>query len=141
MALANRNTPERISTLLSALPKPKTSVVTYANAANNTLVVGDLLGGMIDRDCNGGARTDTLPTAAQIVAAIPGADVGQTLDVLVRNTTGSAVSITIAAGAGGTTKGTMTIAQLNLKFLRIRLTNVTPGSEAYDLYSLGTLVF
>ena len=54
-----------------------------------------------------------------------------------------AETITIAAGTGGTTSGggTMTVAQNNAKMFRIRFTGVAPGSEAYTIYSLGTVTF
>lgn len=115
--------------------------VSYANAGNNTYLTSDVLGGLISRDCNGGARTDTMPTAAALVAAINGAMVGTSFEFTIKNISGTAVALTVAAGSGGTTSGTMTIAQSNAKIFMVVFTNVTPGSEAYTVYSLGSLVF
>jgi hypothetical protein len=99
------------------------------------------MSGMILRDGNGGARTDTLPTAALLVESIQGAMVGTSFHCEMRNTTSTAVAITLAAGTGCTISGTATIAQLNTKTCLFNLTNVTVGSEAYTVYSLGTSVF
>lgn len=111
--------------------------VSYATAGNLTYSVNDLFGQLISRDGNGGARTDTLPTAAALVAAIQGAMVGTSFEFDLKNITGTAVAITVAAGAGGSTSGTMTVAQSNIKTFCIVLTSVTIGSEAYTVYSLG----
>lgn len=127
----------RLQTVCMPLMTP-TSITT---AGNVTLTAAQLMNGMILRDGNGGARTDTLPTAALLVEAIQGAMVGTSFVCELRNSTSTAVSITLAAGTGCTISGTATIAQLNSKALLINITNVTPGSEAYTVYSLGTAVF
>ena len=99
-----------------------------------------VLAGLILRDTNGGARTDTLPTAVLLVAANPGATVGSSFEFTIRNTAGAAETLTVAGGTGGTTSGTMTIAQNNSKRFLVRFTNVSSGNEAYTIYSLGTVV-
>jgi hypothetical protein len=122
------------------------TAVTYANAANNTYTVNDILSGLILRDCNGAPRTDTLPTATQIRDALVsstgclGLVVGSALRIHIRNTTGTAQTLTIAVGSGGTGSGTLTIAQSNAKDFLLVFTNVS-NSPAYTLYSLGTVVF
>lgn len=127
----------------SSLWFSQTTVVTLTTAGALTYTTGQLLSGMIFRDPNGAGRTDTLPTAALLVAAIPGATIGTTFDFFLRNDADMAETITIAAGTGGTTSGggTMTVAQNNAKMFRIRFTGVAPGSEAYTIYSLGTVTF
>ena len=50
-------------------------------------------------------------TAANIIAAVPGWQVGQSYVLKIRNSSGSANTATITAGAGVTLTGTMTIAQ------------------------------
>lgn len=120
---------------------PTVTPVSYSTAGNLTYSVNDILGGLISRDTNGAARTDTLPTAAAIVAAMQGAQVGHSFEFVIKNIAGAANSLTVAAGAGGTTSGTMTVAQSNVKCFLLVLTNVTIGSEAYTLYSLGTTTF
>jgi hypothetical protein len=94
---------------------------------------------MITRDTAGGARTDTFPTAAQMVAGLAGCAVGTTVETFVRND--GAATLTVAVGTGGTGSGTLTVATLNAKVFWLRFTNVTLGSEAYTLYSLGSFVF
>ena len=126
---------------LQTVCMPLMTPTTISTAANVTLTAAQLLNGLILRDGNGGARTDTLPTAALLVEAIQGAMVGTSFYLEFRNTTSTAVAITLAAGTGCTISGTATVAQLNGKSLLINLTNVTPGSEAYTVYSLGTAVF
>ena len=105
-----------------------------------TLTVPQLLGGLLLLDANGAARNVTLPTAADLVNAIEGAGIGTSFRVTMRNTAGGAFALTAVAGAGGTISGTATVAQNNTKDFLIVLTNVTPGSEAYTAYSVGTFV-
>ena len=127
-------------TLLS-LEYPNIITTTLSTAGNLTYTVAQVLGGFILRDTNGGARTDTLPKAADLVAAIPGCHVNTSFTIRIRNTAAGANTLTVAAGTGGTTSGTMTIAQNNQKSFLFIFTNITPGSEAYTVYSQGTLVF
>lgn len=114
---------------------------TISTAGAATYAVGDLMGGLILDDPNGAGRTRTLPTAALIVQSFPGAITGSAFYFDIRNTADAAETITVAAGTGGTTSGTMTIAQNNSKRFLVRLTNVTNGNEAYTVYSMGTVVF
>lgn len=109
-----------------------------ATAAAVTYGAGDLLAGLILRDPAGGSRTDVLPTAALLLRAIAGAEIGTTIEFVVQNDADAAETITISAGTGGTTSGTMTIAQSNSKTFRLTFTNITPGSEAYTVYNVGT---
>ena len=104
-----------------------------------TLTAAQIMGGLILRDPNGGARTDTLPTAALLVAAIQGAEVGTSFTLIIRNTADGAETITIAVGTGGTAVSTLTtIAQNYTTSYLIVLTDVGIGSEAYSVYNLGT---
>jgi hypothetical protein len=114
----------------------RVTVTTLSTAGNETLTAAQLLGGLILRDPNGGARTDTLPTAALLVAALPGYQIGDAFEFTIRNTADAAETITVAAGTGGTASGTMTIAQNNSKRFLLRIDSAT----AYTVYSLGTVV-
>jgi hypothetical protein len=115
------------------------TVATKTEASDQPYTAAQILGGMILRDPNGGARQDTLPTAANIVAAIPGAAVGTAFEFTVRNTADANETITVAApGVPVTLSGTMTIAQNNSKTFLVVLTNVGAGTEAVTVYSLGT---
>jgi hypothetical protein len=81
------------------------------------------------------------PTAANIVAALPSAFVDQAFVVTIRNTADAAETITMTTNTGLTLSGTMTITQNHQKSFLVRLTNVTTGSEAVTIYSMGTVVF
>jgi len=122
---------------------PTTNPTTSTTAGVVTYTPGALLGQLILRDPNGAARSDVLPTAADLVAAIPGATIGTSFVFYIRNDADAAETITLTAGTGGTVTGggTMTVAQNNLKAFMIRFTAVQPGSEAYIVYSLGTVTF
>lgn len=139
-ALAARNTPIRNAPFFSQLVLPKAVAVTDATAAAITMTIAQFLSGLIKRDPNGAARADLVPTAALVVAALPGAEVGSSFEFTIRNTADAAETITVTTSTGATLSGTMTIAQNNSKRFRLELTNVTPGSEAYTLDSLGTVV-
>lgn len=125
----------------------KVTVTTLTTASALTLTAAQILGGLILRDPNGGARTDTLPTGPQIAAAL-GADgsrshqaieAGTSFEFAIRNTADAAETITVAAGSGGTVSGTATIAQNNSKRFLLVFTDVTQGAETYTVYSLGTV--
>lgn len=120
---------------------PTTAIATTNTATAQTLTAGQVAGGIVFDDPNGGAQTLTLPTAALLVAAIPGVQIGSTMALYIRNTADAAETITVAGGTGGTTSGTMTIAQNASKLFWIRFTGVALGSEAYVIYSLGAATF
>jgi len=77
-------------------------------------------------------RNLTLPAASALVAAIPGAVVGTTLEVCVStgnlSTNGDVV---VTAGAGGTVVGAAAVDTLSQGCFRVRLTNVSSGTAAY----------
>lgn len=120
---------------------PTTYPQTVNTATAVTLTPGQLLAGIILQDPNGGGVTTTLPTAADLVAAIPGATVGTTFRVWIKNTADAGETITVSAGTGGTVSGTATIAQNYGKEFLFRLDEVFSGSEAYTAYSLGSVAF
>lgn len=139
-ALAARNTPIRNAPFFSGPVLTKLVPVTNAVAAAITMTIADLISGLLLRDPNGAARADLVPTAALVVAGLPGVEVGSSFEFTIRNTADAAETITVTTSTGATLSGTMTIAQNNSKRFLLNLTNVTPGSEAYTLYSLGTIV-
>lgn len=110
----------------------------YASGAQ-TYLPADILGGTIVHDGTSGL-TATLPTAALMVAAIPNCRVGDTVECLIINGANAAGSILLAAGTGGTFDtnqggGSKIIAFGASKYVQLRVTNATVGSEAYKLYS------
>lgn len=112
------------------------TTTTLTTAGALTYTAAQILGGLILRDPAGAARTDTLPTATLLIAALPRAKVGDWFEFTVRNTADAAETITVASGTGGTDSGTMTIAQNNTKRFGVRIT----GSTTYDVFSLGTVI-
>jgi len=116
----------------------KATVTTKTNASAQTYTASEILGGLILRDPNGGARADKVPTAANLIAAIPDPEVGDSFDFTIRNTADAAETITLTANTAMTMSGTMTIAQNNSKTFRVVITGVT--SPAATVYSLGTVV-
>lgn len=126
---------------LGSLSFPLLTATSVVTAGNATYTTAQLLSGLILRDPAGNARTDTLPTAADLVEAIQGAMVGTSFQVHIRNCADASEVLTIAAGTGGTVSGTATIAQNYAKDFLFVLTNVTIGSEAYSVYSKGTAAY
>jgi len=127
-----------ITKFFSGMSMPTTSPSTLTTAGALTYTAGQVLNGIVLRDPNGASRSDTMPTAALLVAAIPGAMIGSSFFFWIRNDADAAETITVVAGTGGTISGTATIAQSNSKLFLIRITGTLPGSEAYVVYSLGT---
>jgi hypothetical protein len=123
-----------VSAALFVRPTP----VTINTAGNVTYTAANILTAMILRDANGANRTDVLPTAASLVAAIPGAVVGTHIGLTICNTAGGAFTVQVTMGTGGTSQTAnvlSTIAQSTSKTFHIILTNVTPGAEAYSVYA------
>lgn len=122
----------------------KKTVTTDSTAAALTYTAAQLMGGLILRDPNGSGRSDVSPTAALLVSALggkgSGCEAGTSFEFTIRNTADAAETITVTAGSGATLSGTMTIAQSNSKRFLVVVTNAALGSEAYTVYSLGTVV-
>jgi hypothetical protein len=111
----------------------------YATAGAQTYSAADILSGIIVRDCAGAGRSDVLPTAALLVAAVTGAQVGDELQCIIVNGSDAAETLTIGAGTGGAFDANQTVAsrvipQNASKVLTIRLTNVSTGTQAYVAY-------
>lgn len=113
------------------------SVATISTADAATYTAAQIVGGLIDRDPNGADRSDVTPTAAQLVAAVPGVQVGSSFVLYVKNTADAAETITVTAGSNVTLTGTMTIAQNKTRAFLVLFTNVTSSSEAVTIRSLG----
>ncbi len=148
MALGTRRTPERNSPLLSGpiIQKGVTvsNVLTTAGGAE-TITTDELLAGLLVADCQD-AQTWTLPTAAQLNAAIPGVVVGSVLEFTVVNYGDTTLTIGLGTGITVTTIATVaaiaTIATLTCKRFRLECTSIkaanTPGStDAWVLWTIG----
>lgn len=110
-----------------------------ATAGARTYTAAEILGGIIVRDCAGGSRSDVLPTAALLVAAMTRPAVGDVVQCTIINGSDANEVITVGAGTGGgfdtnQTSASRVIPQNASKTVFIRLTNVTASSEAYVAY-------
>lgn len=112
---------------------------TVTTAGDVTYTAAQLKTGFILRDPNGAGRADLFPTAANLLAAVPGAVVGTTFRVTIRNTADAAETITMTTNTGLTLSGTMTIAQNAQKDFLLTFTNV--GTAAVTVYSMGSVTF
>ena len=108
---------------------------------NQTITIAEILTGILYDDPEGNG-TWTLPTAALIVAALPGYKVGDCLDFVLINdaTTTADEKITVAMGTGGTSAGFMIVDSNGVAGIRhhgsaqfrIRITSAT----AYTCYRI-----
>lgn len=119
------------------LPRPGTPT-SLATAGAALYTIAQILTQIIVRDCAGAGRTDTLPTAALIVAGVPGLGVGDHISFTVINGSDAAESITLLEGAGGTWDANFlaakTVVQDAQRRVTLVITNVTAGAEAYVIY-------
>lgn len=125
---------------LTTLAYPTVTPAVEATAGAVTYTVAQILSGLLLRDALSGAKADLLPTAAAIVAAIEGCQVGTSFRTWIRNTGAGAGSITLTTNTGLTLSGTVAIVFQQQKELLFVVTNATPGSEAVTVYSLGASV-
>lgn len=120
----------------SSIIVPNVTATVITTAGNVSLTAAQVWGGEIHRDPSGSNRTDTLPSAHDLAVAMSGIDVGSMFEIVIRND--GAQTITLAAGAGGTASGTMTIPQGGANLFRIRFTNITYPTEAYEVSGLSS---
>lgn len=112
---------------ISGLLASSRASVAISNAAGVTLTTAQIFAASIVRS-GGGAVSDTTPTAAAIVAAIPGCEVGSSFDFWIANdNTGT---LTIVAGSGVTLSRTTTVSSGFTRHYRVYVTNATAASEA-----------
>jgi hypothetical protein len=119
---------------LSAFPLGNLTLV--APTATATLSVAGSFNAIV-RGVPTGAATYTTATAAEIYAAYGNARIGDTFVLIVLNASAGANTITVAAGAGGTDTGVMTVAQNACKIFVGRFTAIS--TPAFALYSLGSI--
>lgn len=118
----------------------RTVVDTDSTAGANTYTAAELLGGLILRDCAGGARTDVTPTGTEIAAALVDAGVsagnivGSSFEFTIVNTSDDAETITLSGGDDVTTVNLQTIAENNCK----RFICVMTAATECSIYGLGT---
>lgn len=114
------------------------TLISTAGAA--TYTAAQVLAGLLLRDPASASRTDVLPTAALLVAALRGEEIGDVIRCKIINCADAAEVISLTAGSGGALStdvpaGNFDIAQNITKEIFIRLTGVVAGSEAYVVYA------
>jgi hypothetical protein len=93
-----------------------------SNAAGQNITAAQILGGYIERD---GAVTvsDALPTAAAVLALLPGMEVHDCRLLIIRNA--NTGTLTLTAGTNFTIVGTATIATVTTAVYMMRKTSAT----------------
>jgi transcription initiation factor TFIID subunit TAF12 len=89
----------RAETIMGAYAAPQTATATA------TLTAAQIVGGMLVANPGTSAATYTLPTGAQIDAAVPNATVGSTFDLALINIGTSSGAVTLAVSTGVTDGG------------------------------------
>jgi hypothetical protein len=123
---------EDVERAIKALAKSENMTVSaLANASGQTLTTAQVINNVLFRS-GASAVTDTLPTAALIVAAIPDCKVGATFEFTINNTNSG--TLTIGAGSGNTLSGTTTIATNKARRYIGKVTAVsTPAVTVYGV--------
>lgn len=127
------------SPTVNAFFAPMTQYTTILTAAAPTDLVYSgthVLSGIINRSTVGANRSDTLPSATQILNAVSTAfAVGSTVRLRFLNT--GTNSVTVNQGGGGTFTGSKVVLGGYSMDTAIVFTNVTAGAEAYTALNLG----
>jgi hypothetical protein len=133
--------PLSITPRLGLIPIPNmtvSSIIASTGSGVVPLTAAQLLGGFILCDCQD-AQSASSPTAAALCEAIPGPSGSSQntgacgFEFAIRNTGDS--TLTVTAGAGATTSGTMTVLTTETKRFLVVVTNSALGSEAYTVYA------
>jgi len=106
------------------------TTTTDYDAQAATMIIADLLGGVITQNSKTGASTITTPTGTEISAGIANVAVGYTFDVFYHNR-GNQTS-TITAGASGVTLKGATVAITTLKTAILKF--VCTGANTWLVY-------
>ena len=104
-------------------------VTTITTVGNGVLTAAGILGGVIVRTGPTGAFSDTTASAAAIIAAIPGAFVGLSFYVTIKN--GTAFAQTLVAGVGVTLPTTVVIPANSAGQYLVTLTSLTAVTFAH----------
>jgi hypothetical protein len=114
---------------------PLTTSVKACTDADTVLTAAEVLG-TITTMTPGAARNITLPTAALLVAAIPGCKVGSTVELTVVNNAAATHVATVVKGEGitdGSHADLLAVAAKSCKTFKIRVTAIgTPAALIYQ---------
>jgi hypothetical protein len=117
------------------------TVSTINTVGNATYTAAQLVGGIINRDPNGSGRTDTTPTAVQIVSEMQSKNSavtdGSSFTWFVYNTgSGGSETITLSAGTGVTVYGETQVKPDRVLEYKCLAMDTGSGTEAVSLYAL-----
>ena len=129
---------ENVANIPHIEPARRVDVSTITTAAAVTYTPAQLIGGHIQRNPAGAARADLLPTPADMLAAMPGAFIGQSFEFVIQNDAGGAFDITLTGVTGAVIGGNPIIAQNNSKRFMFRWATISPPS--YGVRNRGTFV-
>lgn len=102
------------------------SVTAIAADSNQTITAAAILGGVVTHATHTASRTDTTDTAANILAAMPDMDIGDSFVFKVASL--AAFTIIVAGGSGVTASGNLTVAANGAKdFILTRTGAATMG--------------
>ena len=118
----------RNETIMSFGAAPQTATSTA------TLTAAQVVGGMLLANPSTSAATYTLPTAAQIDAAVPNATVGSTFDLSIINIGTSSGTVTLSMGTGVTDGGNAAVAVAITSSAVFRFRKTAEG--AYTVYKI-----
>ena len=120
------------------MPNPPVSLT---SAAGQLLTAAGIASGAILRSGPTANYSDTLDSAANIIAALPGIGVGQGILFTLTNLTNYVETILAGTGVSFqmTSPQTATTQAANVTLWRVVATNVTSGSQAVTFYRLGSL--
>ena len=118
----------RNETIMSFGAAPQTATSTA------TLTAAQVVGGMLLANPSTSAATYTLPTAAQIDAAVPNATVGSTFDLSIVNIGTSSGTVTLSMGTGITDGGNAAVAVAITSSAVFRFRKTAEG--AYTVYKI-----
>jgi hypothetical protein len=112
------------------------TVTTDSTVGNRTYTIAEMLGGLILRDPNGGARSDVTPTAAAMVAGVSGVANDDTFVCYLVNTANAAETVTLTAGTDVTLiPATVAMDQNQMLMLIVRFVDVS-ATEAVTIYAM-----
>ena len=118
-----------------------TSQVVTSATTPVTLTTAQIMQGILPVDCQD-AGSITTPTAAAIVAAINGCQIGTSFDLDVVNYGDTTLTMALGTGVTKTTiasvAAVLTMVTLVSKRFKFIVTNVTPGSEAVTIWAFGS---
>ena len=118
----------RAETILGAMAAPQTATATA------TLTAAQIVNTMLVANPSTSAATYTLPTAAQIDAAVPNAVAGSTFDLYIVNIGTSSGTVTLALGTGITDGGNALVAVGTTASAAFRFRKTADG--AYTVYKI-----